>query len=46
MQIPWRKRAAIQVLSSLGLIAGILMMVRIPHIRTLDLTEDFLYEAV
>ncbi|TXB97806.1 hypothetical protein FocTR4_00016936, partial [Fusarium oxysporum f. sp. cubense] len=26
--------------------AGIFMIVRVPHIRTLELTEDFLYETV
>ncbi|KAI3564296.1 hypothetical protein IWW34DRAFT_642262 [Fusarium oxysporum f. sp. albedinis] len=45
-QIPWRKKAAIQALSSLGVVAGIFMIVRVPHIQTLELTEDFLYETV
>ncbi|TXB98042.1 hypothetical protein FocTR4_00017080 [Fusarium oxysporum f. sp. cubense] len=45
-QIPWQKKAAIQALSSLGVLAGAVMIVRIPHIRILEFTEDFLYETV
>ncbi|EXM12676.1 hypothetical protein FOTG_18838 [Fusarium oxysporum f. sp. vasinfectum 25433] len=44
--LPWQTKAAIHALTSLGVLAGAAMIVRIPYIKMLDLTEDFLYETV
>ncbi|KAH7191481.1 hypothetical protein BKA60DRAFT_601639 [Fusarium oxysporum] len=40
--LPWQTKAAIHALTSLGVLAGAAMIVRIPYIKMLDLTEDFL----
>ncbi|EXA29990.1 hypothetical protein FOVG_18592 [Fusarium oxysporum f. sp. pisi HDV247] len=44
--LPWKTKAAIHALTSLGVLAGAAMIVRIPYIKMLDLTEDFLYETL
>ncbi|KAG8673888.1 hypothetical protein FPOAC1_007207 [Fusarium poae] len=44
--LPWKTKFGIQALASLGVLAGVVMIVRIPYIKMLEPTKDFLYETV
>ncbi|KAL7904189.1 hypothetical protein GGI35DRAFT_463826 [Trichoderma velutinum] len=45
-QISLRKKISIISLLSLGVVAGIVMIIRIPYIKILEISTDFLYQTV
>ncbi|KAH9891385.1 integral membrane protein [Xylariomycetidae sp. FL2044] len=46
VQINRRTKAGIAVLLSMGMLAGIALIIRIPYIRILAVSPDFLYETI
>ncbi|KAL7903967.1 hypothetical protein GGI35DRAFT_464496 [Trichoderma velutinum] len=45
-QISLRKKISIVSLLSLGVVAGVVMIIRIPYIKILEISTDFLYQTV
>ncbi|KAK1994498.1 integral membrane protein [Colletotrichum falcatum] len=46
VQLNRRTKALVAVLLSMGMVAGVALMVRIPYVRHLAISTDFLYETI